>query len=48
MNGRYLLDTSVLIALFADETSVKEKLGGTLKCRSYRKVTIWTLWNKKR
>mgnify|MGYP001024350270 FL=1 len=26
MSGRYLLDTSVLIALFADETAVKEKL----------------------
>lgn len=27
MNGRYLLDTNVLIALFADDTSVKERLG---------------------
>jgi len=26
MSGRYLLDTSVLIALFADEATVKEKL----------------------
>jgi len=26
MSGRYLLDTSILIALFADETLVKEKL----------------------
>ena len=26
MSGRYLLDTSVLIALFADETAVKEGL----------------------
>jgi len=26
MSGRYLLDTSVLIALFADETAVKEEL----------------------
>lgn len=26
MSGRYLLDTSILIALFADETAVKEKL----------------------
>jgi len=26
MSGRYLLDTSVLIALFADETAVKERL----------------------
>ena len=26
MSGRYLLDTSVLIALFADETAVKDKL----------------------
>ena len=26
MSGRYLLDTSIQIALFADETLVKEKL----------------------
>ncbi len=26
MSGRYLLDTSILIALLADETAVKEKL----------------------
>jgi len=26
MSGRYLLDTSILIALCADETAVKEKL----------------------
>ena len=26
MSGRYLLDTNILIALFADETAVKEKL----------------------
>lgn len=26
MSGRYLLDTSILIALLADETTVKEKL----------------------
>lgn len=26
MSGRYLLDTSILIALFADETNVKERL----------------------
>jgi len=26
MSDRYLLDTSVLIVLFADETAVKEKL----------------------
>jgi len=26
MSGRYLLDTSILIALFADETAIKEKL----------------------
>jgi tRNA(fMet)-specific endonuclease VapC len=26
MSGRYLLDTSILIALFADESLVKEKL----------------------
>ncbi|MFN3762479.1 MAG: PIN domain-containing protein [Anaerolineae bacterium] len=26
MNGKYLLDTSILIALFADEAVVKEKL----------------------
>jgi tRNA(fMet)-specific endonuclease VapC len=26
MSGRYLLDTSILIALFADEMAVKEKL----------------------
>ncbi|MCR4406627.1 MAG: type II toxin-antitoxin system VapC family toxin [Anaerolineae bacterium] len=26
MSGRYLLDTSILIALFAGETTVKEKL----------------------
>lgn len=26
MSGRYLLDTTILIALFADETDVKERL----------------------
>jgi tRNA(fMet)-specific endonuclease VapC len=26
MSGRYLLDTTILIALFADETAVKEQL----------------------
>ncbi len=26
MSGRYLLDTSILVALFADETVVKERL----------------------
>ena len=26
MNGRYLLDTNIVIALFADETDVKRKL----------------------
>lgn len=26
MNGKYLLDTNIIIALFADETSVKDKL----------------------
>jgi hypothetical protein len=26
MSDRYLLDTSILIVLFADETAVKEKL----------------------
>lgn len=26
MNGRYLLDTNIVIALFADETSVKDHL----------------------
>jgi len=29
MSGRYLLDTSILIALFADEMAVKEKFGAS-------------------
>jgi len=29
MNGRYLLDTNIVIALFADEGAVKERLGET-------------------
>ncbi len=28
MSGRYLLDTNIIIALFADDTAVKEKLAG--------------------
>jgi tRNA(fMet)-specific endonuclease VapC len=27
MSGRYLLDTNIVIALFADESAVKERLG---------------------
>lgn len=29
MNGRYLLDTNIIIALFADEESVKERIGAS-------------------
>ncbi len=28
MSGRYLLDTNIIIALFADDTAVKENLAG--------------------
>jgi tRNA(fMet)-specific endonuclease VapC len=28
MSGRYLLDTNIIIALFADDTAVREKLAG--------------------
>ncbi len=29
MNGKYLLDTNIVIALFAGEEAVKERLGGS-------------------
>ncbi|MBC7911224.1 MAG: type II toxin-antitoxin system VapC family toxin [Pyrinomonadaceae bacterium] len=28
MNGRYLLDTNIVIAIFADETAVRQQLAG--------------------
>jgi tRNA(fMet)-specific endonuclease VapC len=31
MNGKYLLDTNIIIALFADDDNVKQKLGQALE-----------------